>query len=79
MRTKHQRPQSANNASTRLRHMTFEQATIAGYKFRWNGDRRCLELSRHHSGWRGLREMADYNRRVEWTQKHFKRYFAHLK
>jgi len=59
--------------------MTFTAAARAGYSFRWNGQRRCLELTTVHAGWRSVREMADYIRRIEYTQRYFKRYFAHLK
>ncbi len=72
-RTNHQRPTS-NNPAARLRAMTLADAARAGYSFRWNCQRRCLELGTYHTGWRSVREMADYIRRIEWTEKHFNRF-----
>ena len=77
-RKNHQRPTS-NNPAARLRRMTLIDAANAGYQFRWNTKRRCLNLKRNETGWRSVREMADYNRRIEWTDGYFKRFFANLK
>src|SRR5574343_711459 len=49
------------------------QAARAGYSFRWNRQRRLLELTTTHAGWRSIREMADYNRRIDYTTRFFAR------
>ncbi len=71
-RNKNQRPRN-NNPAARLRAMTFIDAAKKGYLFRWSIKRRCLELSTTYAGWRSVREMADYNRRIEYTQRLFNR------
>ena len=72
MRNHHQRPTN-NDHATKLRAMTFADAARAGYSFRWNRQRRLLELTTTHAGWRSIREMADYNRRVDYTTRFFAR------
>lgn len=72
MRINHQRPKN-NNPAARLRAMTFVDAGKKGYLFRWSTKRRCLELGTPHTGWRSVREMADYIRRIEYTKRFFNR------
>lgn len=63
------------NSVARLRAMTFAAAARAGYSFRWNNQRRCLELKKGANQWRSIREIAEI---YEYTQRYFNRHFANL-
>ena len=63
------------NPAARLRTMTFAAAARAGYSFRWNNQRRCLELKKGAHQWRSIREIVEF---FEYTQRYFNRHFANL-
>lgn len=69
------RSTSRLNPAAQLRAMTFTAAARAGYSFRWNNRRRCLELKKGAHQWRSIREIAEF---FEYTQRYFNRHFANL-
>lgn len=68
MRKHRQRPKN-KDYGTALRKMPILNAIQTGHTLRWNTAERQLEINNGFAGWRTVRQLADWNRRVEWTRK----------